>query len=757
MPQNRYLLALRIFHTNNRTILGRRCLVCRYPVSGNMQRNIIIVFVLFVFSGLSAQPWSPWQIPTPLQTLSIPPNGNKVVFSQVNLPVGMKYAVHTEDRFKVSSGNELADGRYYVNIVSFASGALVNVGLKYQIGTAAEDWFNNAPPTQGYMGNHQYDASLNSNGTGALSFRLFDRGDPPSNFYNDNSGNINVTVARETPGLSVKRDTVFFPATRVGGFSAVLDSIQGYGTQGYQLETVAMLGANPSVFGVISERTVPFGLRDVTNEFQFTFIPTAVGTFTAEFHLYSSSAFGADKDRIIYLVGQGVNSSIRVIPDTLDFGIVSKDQTKVLPLTFLNSGNSGATILGVSMVPTTQPFSVSGMPTFVQGPGQIDLPVTFSPLALGTYFARFDFALDDGGVVTCYAKGTAAIGVPNYNTGDTLNFGKVVIGLSKTLQSTLRNIGDANLTVTSGVILNPLEYSVVGNTGSFTYSPNSGEVYNFTFAPKVHIPNDGNHAGTFTLYFPDQAPKVMYFLGTDHLPQEATLFISPNYYTTHGKEVTVSQQLLSDLSGTFTPIRSLSESITFDPALVEVMAVERGALLTSGDWLFSNTVTAGKIDISISATTSRFDKTGELVKIRFKAKTTAPADSFTDLIQTGIDFSNSIEPLAKAENGRITISDVCTPVRLKEFKPGSFIEGNHPNPFNPTTRIKYSVGGDEPTRVVLKLYDALGRELKVLLDEVRQPGYHYYNFDGSPYPSGVYTYTFTVGDTFDSHRMILTK
>ncbi len=722
-----------------------------------MQRNTFIIFLLLVASGLHAQPWTPWQVPTPRQTLSITPDGARVNFNQVNLVSGMKYAVHTEDRFKVSSGNELADGRYYVNIVSFASGALVNVGLKYQIGTAAEDWFNNAPPTQGYMGNHQYDASLNSNGTGALSFRLFDRGDPPSNFYNDNSGNINVTVARETPGLSVKRDTVFFPMTQVGGITVQLDSIQGYGTQGYQLETVTMQGANPSVFNVVSERTVPFGLKDATNEFQFTFSPPSVGNFSAEFHLHSSSAWGTDKDRIIYLVGQSAKANIRPMPDTLDFGTIIKGTWKDSIETLINSGNSGATLLGVSITPSGQPFSVSGLPVNIAGQSQENITVRFSPLVNGNYFARFDLATSDGDVVTFYAKGVAGQGVPYYDTGDTLNFGKVVIGLSKTLQSKFTNIGDAKLTVTSGVISNPLEYSVVGNTGAFTYSVGSNEIYNFTFAPKVHIPNDGNHAGTFTLYFPDQAPKVMYFLGTDHLPQEATLFISPNYYTTHGKEVTVSQQLLSDLSGTFTPIRSLSESITYDPALVEVMAVERGALLTSGDWLFSKTVTPGRIDISISATTSRFDKTGELVKIRFKAKESAPPDSFTDLIQTGIDFSNSIEPLAKAENGRITISDICTPVRLKEFKPGSFIEGNHPNPFNPTTRIKYSVGGDEPTRVTLKLYDALGRELKVLLDEVRQPGYHYYNFDGSPYPSGVYTYTFTVGDTFDSHRMILTK
>jgi hypothetical protein len=586
---------------------------------------------------------------------------------------------------------------------------------------------------------------------------LFDRGEPPGSYYNDNSGNITVTVARETPGLAVKRDTVFFPATKAGNTSFQLDSIQGYGTQGYQLETVSMQGANPSVFNVVSQRTVPFGLSDQTNEFQFSFTPPAVGNYSAEFHMHSSSAWGADKDRIIYLIGQGAAANINADPDTLDFDTITAGSTKTLPLTLTNSGNTAGTVLGASMTPISEPFSVSGLPIAIAAQAQEQITVRFSPVSNGSYFARFDLATSDGSVVTFYAKGVAGQGVPWYKEGDTLNFGKVVIGFSKTLQAEFRNKGTADLTTTSGVINNTAEYRVVGNTGVYTYGANSGEIYNFTFSPKVHIPNDGNHDGNFTLYFTDQGPKVMYFFGTDHPPQEATLFISPNYYTVQGKEVTVSQHLLSDLSGTITPTRSLSESISFDPTLVDVVSVERGALIKTSEWNFANTISTGRIDISMSSASAKFDKAGELVRITFRAKQEAPAGSFTNLTQTGVDFSNSIEPLAIVENGRITISDICTPVRLKENMPGSFVEGNHPNPFNPTTRIKYSVGGIEPQRVILKLYDALGRELATLLDEVQSAGYHYYYFNGAPYPSGVYTYTYTVGNKTQVKQMILAK
>jgi hypothetical protein len=379
-----------------------------------MRHYIVIIVLFFAATSASAQPWTPWQVPTPRQTLAIPPDGGKVTFPQVDLVSGMKYSVHAEDRFKVASGNEFADARYYINVVTFPSGSLVNVGLKYQIGTAAEDWFSNAPPTQGYQGSHIYDASVPSNGTGPLTFRLFDRGEPPGSYYNDNSGNITVTVARETPGLAVKRDTVFFPATKAGNTSFQLDSIQGYGTQGYQLETVSMQGANPSVFNVVSQRTVPFGLSDQTNEFQFSFTPPAVGNYSAEFHMHSSSAWGADKDRIIYLIGQGAAANINADPDTLDFDTITAGSTKTLPLTLTNSGNTAGTVLGASMTPISEPFSVSGLPIAIAAQAQEQITVRFSPVSNGSYFARFDLATSDGSVVTFYAKGVAGQGVPWY-------------------------------------------------------------------------------------------------------------------------------------------------------------------------------------------------------------------------------------------------------------------------------------------------------------------------------------------------------
>ncbi|HMR00404.1 MAG TPA: T9SS type A sorting domain-containing protein, partial [Ignavibacteria bacterium] len=60
--------------------------------------------------------------------------------------------------------------------------------------------------------------------------------------------------------------------------------------------------------------------------------------------------------------------------------------------------------------------------------------------------------------------------------------------------------------------------------------------------------------------------------------------------------------------------------------------------------------------------------------------------------------------------------------------------------------------------VTLKVYDALGRETAVLINnEIRTEGYYNYEFDASRLPSGIYYYRIEAGDFVDSKKMILIK
>jgi len=85
---------------------------------------------------------------------------------------------------------------------------------------------------------------------------------------------------------------------------------------------------------------------------------------------------------------------------------------------------------------------------------------------------------------------------------------------------------------------------------------------------------------------------------------------------------------------------------------------------------------------------------------------------------------------------------------------------NYPNPFNPTTVIKYSIPEKENGEVQLislKIFDLLGREIKVLVNEIQTPGNYEIGFNAADLTSGIYFYQLTAGDYKATKKMILLK
>lgn len=80
---------------------------------------------------------------------------------------------------------------------------------------------------------------------------------------------------------------------------------------------------------------------------------------------------------------------------------------------------------------------------------------------------------------------------------------------------------------------------------------------------------------------------------------------------------------------------------------------------------------------------------------------------------------------------------------------------NYPNPFNPTTTIRYNM--PKAGHVVLKVYDVLGREVAELANGFKEKGKHIVTFNASSLASGFYVYTIKVNDFFVSKKMLLTK
>jgi hypothetical protein len=107
-------------------------------------------------------------------------------------------------------------------------------------------------------------------------------------------------------------------------------------------------------------------------------------------------------------------------------------------------------------------------------------------------------------------------------------------------------------------------------------------------------------------------------------------------------------------------------------------------------------------------------------------------------------------------------SPLPTDVRTIAEVPGRFgLDQNYPNPFNPKTNIGFRVSGLGSSWVKLGVYDMLGREVALLVDESKPAGEYRVAFDGSRLASGIYHYRLTTSDGaglfVDTKSMILIK
>ena len=119
---------------------------------------------------------------------------------------------------------------------------------------------------------------------------------------------------------------------------------------------------------------------------------------------------------------------------------------------------------------------------------------------------------------------------------------------------------------------------------------------------------------------------------------------------------------------------------------------------------------------------------------------------------------------AAGSNGKILKTTNCgvTGISiLNEELPHQFsLSQNYPNPFNPVTKIKFEIPASVETSrrdVLFTIYDALGREIQVLVNQHLQPGTYEANWDASAFPSGIYYYRLETQNYSDTKKMVLIK
>jgi hypothetical protein len=105
-----------------------------------------------------------------------------------------------------------------------------------------------------------------------------------------------------------------------------------------------------------------------------------------------------------------------------------------------------------------------------------------------------------------------------------------------------------------------------------------------------------------------------------------------------------------------------------------------------------------------------------------------------------------------------TISITATSIQnINEVANSYSLSQNFPNPFNPTTNIKY--GLTKSGFVTLKVYDLVGKEVATLVNQNQNAGTYIVDFKANDYAltSGIYFYKISSGDFSEVRKMILTK
>jgi hypothetical protein len=120
---------------------------------------------------------------------------------------------------------------------------------------------------------------------------------------------------------------------------------------------------------------------------------------------------------------------------------------------------------------------------------------------------------------------------------------------------------------------------------------------------------------------------------------------------------------------------------------------------------------------------------------------------------TGTDRLFSLQWLTfiAKSNHETSVGELPSAILPSEYR----LLNNYPNPFNPVTRIKYSV--PETGYITIKVYDLMGREVATIFDGVQQAGNYTAILDGSNLTSGIYFYRMEANGFMETKKLVLLK
>ncbi|MBI3951626.1 MAG: choice-of-anchor D domain-containing protein, partial [Acidobacteria bacterium] len=407
--------------------------------------------------------------------------------------------------------------------------------------------------------------------------------------------------------------------------------------------TVNSITSSNSQFFVVSP-ALPFTVTaGASVTVTVSFKPFATGAQTGTLSINSNDPDEATV--AVQLRGQGVAPSapdIDVTPTSLDFGSVNIGQSADRTLTVRNTGNAMLTVNSItisnsrfSLVSPTVPFNVAAG-------GQQIMTVRFSPTATGTQTGTLGLFSNDPDESTVNVSLTGQ-GVqppaPDIDVSPTsLDFGSVTVGQSADRTLTVRNLGNASLTVNSITSSNP-RFSLVSPTVPFTVAASASVTVTARFSPNAA----GSQTGTLSIASndPDEATVNVSLVGNGVPPPAPDIDVTPtsldfgNVTLGQSSNLTLTVRNLGNATLTVNSITSSnSQFFVASPALPFTVTAGASVTVTVSFKPFATDAQTGTLSINSN------DPDESTVNVSLTGRGVQPPAPDIDVTPTSLDFGS---------------------------------------------------------------------------------------------------------------------
>jgi hypothetical protein len=388
----------------------------------------------------------------------------------------------------------------------------------------------------------------------------------------------------------------------------------------------------------------------------------------------------------------------------------------------------------------------------------IDIQGSFIATAAGTRTARLTAITAAGDRVdaTSTWTGIGTVKDPSIE-GTDVSFG-VLCATTRTLEASVTNTSQVDLVITDLALVNlPASFSIPTMTFPITLKPTESLAIPVTYTASgngvfdgfINVTNNSTNSPVKQLRV--QGASVEQIV-------DASVVLSadgPAGMAELSKEFDAAVRIDEQMNPAI-PVTSLVVTMTYDPKMlipsVDKLANAGGAY--SGVTLASRPITTpGTLVVDVTSPTP-FGPTGDLFTVPFAVLF---HENLTRSVSAEITQSQAACLSFTTKPDAVDVVPICgLSVRLIEMTGESYaLRQNTPNPFNPTTKITYSLGLDGPTKVLLT--DATGKLVQVLLDQVQGPGTYEMTLDVTNLPSGLYYYTLQSSHWSETRSMIVQK